>query len=45
MKLIAGVVLVVIFLTVWCCLKIGSDCDDAMGYDNFTEEATRDEKI
>ena len=39
--LFGGILFVVVIL--WCILKVGSDCDDEMGYDNIIEKGDKDE--
>ena len=45
MKLAFIVIIIFIISALWCCLKVGSNCDEAMGYDDIIEEGTYNEKV
>lgn len=38
MKLIFGIAVSLLVLFLWCCLKVASDEDERMGYDDILEE-------
>lgn len=44
MKLLIATAVIFFTFAIWCCLKVGSDCDEAMGYDDIIEENIYNEK-
>lgn len=45
MALVISIIVILLLLALWACLKVGSDADDQMGYDYILEEKENSDGI